>query len=55
MDASITEKLLDKIIIEFLDILNRYPTRLRKLKNYPVSLRACVNDVRSNKQRPAFL
>ncbi|CAK8672301.1 unnamed protein product [Clavelina lepadiformis] len=34
MDPSISESLLDTIISEFLKILNRCPTRLRKLKNY---------------------
>nr|CAB3228937.1 cyclin-T1 [Phallusia mammillata] len=34
MDPSITEPMLDTIVKEFLKILNRCPTRLRKLKNY---------------------
>lgn len=42
MDPSISEPLLDTIITEFLKILNRCPTRLRKLKNYRVCWFGCV-------------
>ena len=36
MDHTITEAMLEKIIAEFLQILNLCPTRLRKLKSYRV-------------------
>nr|XP_009858975.1 cyclin-T2 isoform X2 [Ciona intestinalis] len=50
MDPIITEPLLDTIIEEFLKILNRCPTRLRKLKNYKPSLTASS----SNKETYEF-
>ena len=41
MDSSITEPFLNTIVNEFLKILNHCPSRLRKLKNYRVSICFC--------------
>jgi len=38
IDPSITERQLDDIVKEFLEILSGCPTRLQKLKSYKVNL-----------------
>ena len=47
MDSSITETFLNQIVNEFLKILNHCPSRLRKLKNYRVSV-MCIAILCSN-------